>query len=407
MNTSTLNTDIVILGAGIGGYETFRTLNRLLKRAGLPQTITLVDQNNYFTFTPMLHEVAAGAIEPSHAAFPLREVVYGTPHRFLKARVENILPAEQRVITSAGNIAYRFCVVAIGSGINFFDTPGATEFCYTVRTLENAIRFRSELISALEGDNNELAVSVVGGGYTGIEVAAQLMYFFKHDVAELYPDKKISLRVIENNSTILPNLPASAQQRVSATLAHQGVEFLTNSKVSEVKRNRLVIGNRELVSDFTIWCAGVKHAAERFLAPPFQHQGQIEVNNFLQHPLSAGLYAVGDVARFCPTGVSTPLPPLGEVAHKQGEYVARHIVAQITQTKIMPFRFVSKGMLIPIGDWYGIIILGPCVFFGKIAWCIRRMVYLLFMPGILRKCKILIDWVLHSLGFRYTINIEK
>ena len=84
---NTLKTDILILGAGIGGYETFRTLQKLFKRHGIHKTITIVDQNNFFTFVPLMHEAATGSVEPDHCAIPMRELIMA-PHRFVKASVE-------------------------------------------------------------------------------------------------------------------------------------------------------------------------------------------------------------------------------------------------------------------------------------------------------------------------------
>jgi len=95
-----INTDIVVLGAGIGGYETFRCLNKNLKRAGIKKNILLVDQNNYFTFTPLLHEVASGAVQQQHATIPIRELMHKTKHDFLRAKVLKILPEKKQVNTS-------------------------------------------------------------------------------------------------------------------------------------------------------------------------------------------------------------------------------------------------------------------------------------------------------------------
>ena len=95
-----LHADILILGAGIGGYEVYRTLNKLLRRRQLNQIITIVDRDNYFTFAPLLHEVASGSVEPSHCAIPLREIVYKTPHQFIKAEALKIDPKKKIVATS-------------------------------------------------------------------------------------------------------------------------------------------------------------------------------------------------------------------------------------------------------------------------------------------------------------------
>lgn len=403
-----MTTDILILGAGIGGFETFRTLAKLLKRNGLKKTITIVDQNNYFTFAPLLHEVAAGAVEPGHAAFPLRELVYRTPHKFIRARLEKIIPLEKKALTSAGEITYDFCVVALGSGVNFYGTQGAKTFSYTVRTLTAAMALREALIKKVEGSDNTTAITVVGGGFTGVEVAGQLAHLVKHDLKKLFPEDTITVRLIQNGPTLVPMLPAKAQMLVTKRLAKIGVELLFDAKVSEVKKTSVALGTGELKSDFTIWCAGNENDMSLCIDNAYCERGRMPVTHFLNHPMNASLYGVGDIIRGNNIGQDNiSYPQLGEAAHKQGEYVAKHIFATLCNKKIKPFFFKSLGTLMPIGDGYGVVIAGPFIFAGWFAWWIRRTVYLLFMPGILRKLKIMIDWTLRIFGFRYIIDVER
>jgi NADH dehydrogenase len=407
MTQPTWQTDILILGAGIGGYETFRTLARLLKRAGLSQKITIVDQNNYFTFTPMLHEVASGAIEPSHCTVPLRELTYKTPHTFLKTRVIEVRPAEKIVITESGTVAYNYVVIALGSGVNYFNTPGAAEYSYTVRTLPGAMRLRQNLITAFEHAEGPITINVVGGGYTGIETAGQLQYLIKHDLTKLYPKQQTVLRVIEAGPTILSVLPEKVQTKIKRHLIREGIELSLARPVKSVGPTSIMFGDgQELASDFTVWCAGIKNQADMYLSAPYQENGRILVNEFLHSAIDPTLYAVGDIAHFCNQGSTLPAPQLGEVAHKEGGYIAEHIIASIQKKKCRPFSFTSRGMLIPVGDWYGVMVMGSIILFGPVAWWIRRTAYLLFMPGLLRKLKIVVDWTLHSLSFRYIIDIE-
>ncbi len=185
-----LQTDVVILGAGIGGYEAFRSLSKQFKRHGIKKTITLVDQNNYFTFTPMLHEVASGSIEPQHAAIPIRELVYKTNHRFLKTYIKSVDPEKKTVFTTDGTIVFEYCVVALGSGVNFFGVAGAEEYAYSVRTLTSAIKLHNDLFEILDkGKNNMFHLNIVGAGFTGVELAGQFMHLAKTQIKKLYPEK--------------------------------------------------------------------------------------------------------------------------------------------------------------------------------------------------------------------------
>lgn len=261
-----LKTDIAILGAGIGGYETFRTLAKLFKKQRINKTITIVDRNNYFTFTPMLHEVASGSLEPAHCTLSLRELVQDTPHHFLKAVVKRVDPEKKIITTDQGTLQYEMAVVALGSGVNFFNTPGAEEYSFQARTLTAAMRLRRTMIQYLESGQEKVAISVVGGGYTGIETASQLLRLATQDLKKLYPGQTVSITVIEAGDTILTNLPVAVQNRVLARLSAQGITFLLHKKVLVVTATTVELaGSASINSDITVWCAGVKNSAENFL----------------------------------------------------------------------------------------------------------------------------------------------
>lgn len=402
-------TDIAILGAGIGGYETFRSLARLLKRKGIAKKITIIDQNNYFTFTPMLHEVASGSIEPQHCTIPLRELVYKTPHTFLKARVEKIDPEQKIISTSQGELQYEYCVVALGSSVNYFNTLGAEQYCYGVRTLPRAMELHEELFRRLESTTQqELVLTVVGGGFTGVEVAGQLAHLARRDIKKLYPEKKITIQIVEAGPTILKPLPQIAQKKIAEYLAKKDVVVHLNFQIKEVTATHLIgNGGQNLTSDFTIWSAGVKNIAEDLLGSEVCEKGCIPVNEFLQSKHHSSLYAVGDIALSFNPNSEHPQPQLGEVAHKEGEYVAHHLVATLQNKPHKPFVFKSLGTLMTVGEWHGLALIGPFILFGRLAWWIRRTVYLMFMPGIIRKLKIVIDWTLHGFGFQYIVSIER
>ena len=400
--------DVVILGAGIGGYEAFRTLDTLFRRHGLTKKIIIIDRNNYFTFAPLLHEVASGSVEPTHAALPLRELVYGTAHTFLKTDVLSIDPSNKTVHTSAGEVRYEFCITALGSATNYYGIPGAEQFSYHVRNLEAAIRLRHDLLYRLEHGESKTDIVIVGGGYTGVEVAAQMQQFVMTDIAKLYPEKKLSVTIIQTAPALVPVLPVKAQKIITDRLQRMGVRILLDSKVKEVAKNRVVLSDEtSLPSDMTVWCAGFANIADKLLPKEFSLPDcRLPTTNFLNHPMAPTLYAVGDIGHICNPGSDTPVPQLGEAAHAEGRYVAHHIVATLRGKTPGSFVFKSKGQLMPIGDWFGIGIFGTHVVSGRLMWWVRRTVYVTFFPGTLRKLKIILDWTLRIFGFSYIILVE-
>lgn len=401
------HTDIVILGAGIGGFETFRSLDRLLRQNGLTKKITIIDENNYFTFTPLLHEVATGSVEPSHATAPLRELTQHTPHTFLKATVTNVDPAKKIVTTTAGTLTYDFAVLALGSGINFFGIPGAETYAYTVRTLSKAMDFREKLIKKLDTNPKTLDLIVVGGGFTGIEVVGQLASFRKK-IRTLYPHTAITISLIEASKNLVPQLPLRAQQLIMRHLKKNRITLYFEQAVKELKKDSVVLATETVLpSDFTLWSAGVSNVIDHILPPVFCVKGRLPVTSFLNHPNFPTLYGVGDAALIVNPDTERPVPQLGEAAHHAGDYAAHHIVATLRHKKIAPFYFKSLGTLMTLGDQTAIATIGPLVFSGFFAWWLRRTVYVIFMPGLWRKLKIIIDWTLHLFGFGYIIAINQ
>lgn len=405
--TEKIKADILILGAGIGGYAAFKNLSKELKKNNINKKITIIDTNNYFTFTPLLHEVASGSIEPSHATIPLKELAYNTSHQYIKATVEKILPGKNMVETSIGNISYNYCVTAIGSGVNYYGIKGAAEFSYSVRTLQTAVNLRSSIIKKLESCDQELNINVVGGGFTGIEVAGQFSSLASHDLKKLYPKTKIKISIIQATGALAQQLPIKAQVKIFNRLKKMKVKILLNTKVVEVRNNEILLEKEKIKSDFTIWCAGVENLAGHILDASFCERDRIPTNNFLQHKMYPNLYGVGDVVCGGNQYETTFYPQIGEAAESQGLYVGKHIVYSLLKQNLPPFYFKSKGTLMPIGDNYGIIVFpNGLVLSGFIAWWIRRTVYVMFVPGTLRKLKIILDWTLNLFGFRYTVDIS-
>jgi len=410
--TCTTKTDIVILGAGIGGYEAFRCLSKKIKRAGLDTKITLIDKNNYFTFVPMLHEVATGSILPDHAAIPLREIVHNTPHDFINASVTKINPKKKQILTDSGTMYYTYCIVALGSETNFFNTPGTKEFAHHVRSLPAALDLQNDVIEKLEdcdSSKRDFYITIVGGGYTGVEVAGQFCDLAHNEYKKLYKDKTIHVQLVQASSTLLPASHKKIQRIAEQRLRKQKVQLIFNARASKITDSTVELADGNILqSDITVWTAGFKNIGTCVLDKNDREKDRILVNQFLQNQNYKSLYAIGDIALSYNVNEEDPIPQLGEVAHQQGKYVSKHIMAQLkNKTYLKPFHFTSHGSLMPIGDWFGIAQIGPFIFSGRFAWWIRRTVYVMFMPGFIRKLRIIIDWTLHGFGFRNTSSIQK
>lgn len=395
--------EILILGAGIAGYEAYRNLQKRLARSGAAIRITIVDQHNYFTFTPLLHEVASGSVLPNHASFPIREIIAGTKHQFVCATVTHINPKKKLVQTTKGTLSYDTCIVALGSISNLYQVPGAEEHTYRVRSLDQAIALNHAVASKLEEERKSLHINVVGGGYTGIEIASEFAQLKKEDLKTLYPHISVSVHIIQAGDKLVPDLPAKARNKITKRLADLEVVTHLNSPAKKVTEQILSVGeSTELDNDITVWVTGFTTNAPLYFDQAYIDHARVPVTNHLHIPDHPDTYVIGDMALIRdPDNDDIIYPQLGEAAHHEGMYVAKHILAHMDNRAIHHFHFKSKGQLMPVGEWYGIGIFGPFVFSGRFMWWLRRTVYVLFMPGIIRKLRIVADWTFISKSSRH------
>ena len=161
----------------------------------------------------------------------------------------------------------------------------------------------------------------------------------------------------------------------------------------------------KIESTITAWTAGFANKGNEYLDKKYLKNDAILVNDCLQSVAEPSLFALGDISYVDSGSEGAAYPKLGEIAHEQGAYIGKAIACKIKERKMKSFNYRLKGELVPIGDWFAVAHIGPFYFRGRFAWWIRRTVYLMFIPGFIRKLRIVTDWTLHSWGFRYIVNI--
>lgn len=380
------HTDIIILGMGIGGFETFVRLRKLLRRVGLKKTITIVDQNPYFIYTPLLHEVATGSVLPNHASFPLEKTT-GDHDTFIQGKVAHIDPEKKIVRIGDNTISFDYCVVALGSTIQYYNIPHAEKHTYHVRTLQAATHLKQHLYETIERKKT-INIIVVGGGPTGVEVAGQFAYIKKRE-----KDKQVTITVIQSAPTLLPAYDLQMQQLAEKKLRKKGVNVLFGSSVQAVDDSSVTLENgTKIPSDITVWTAGFQNVGVCYLDDKFCLKERIVVDDHLTIPDHSSIYALGDIALAKDPKTGELYPQMAQVADVEADYVARHLVRTIRGKKNRPFGFRSRGDLIPIGAWDGIGQIAGITFTGPFAWWLRRTIHVLFMPGLAHKLKIIWHW---------------
>ena len=399
---------IVILGGGFAGLYAAMELEKTL--AGDREVeITLVNRENFFLFTPMLHEVAASDLEITDIVSPLRKMLKRI--RFFEAEVESIDLSQRQVVASHGlenhrhHLTYDHLVIGLGAITNLYGLPGLDERNLTMKSLEDAIRLRNHLIAQLEEADNEcvtnksslLCFVVAGGGFSGVETIGALNDFVR-DVLPSYSHlNEAMLRVVlvHAGAVILPELGEKLGAYAQKKLAERSVEIHVNTKLSTVSTNGVTLSDGSVIETNTIiWTAGTSANPLVQKLPCKKERGRIVVDEFLEVVGCPGVWAVGDCAAVPDRSTGKFSPPTAQHALRQAKRLAQNITASIRGKPKKPFLFSTLGQLATIGRRTGVANILGLRFSGFLAWWIWRTVYLSKLPRFEKKLRVAMDWTL-------------
>jgi NADH dehydrogenase len=420
---------VLILGAGAAGIGAALELKKA--SAGAPGLeITLVDQRDYHLLLPFIWQVVSGSIEPSHISFPLhallrRKGAVGSV-KFKQSRVQGIDVERKVVSTDAGELEWDYLVVALGSTTNFFGMVDVEENSLIFKSLRDAVNIHNHILdnyeAALqEGDEQRrrelLTFVVVGGGPTGIELAAAIQDFVRRALVRDYPSLMSQTRVflVEAQDALLSGMKAKMSELAISRLRSRGIEVLLKTRITKVLAGGIQTADgRTIATNTVIWVAGVK-PVDVVESLPFEKAkgGRIVVNQYLEVPESPGVYVLGDCAYSLQENDSVPYPPTQQVAGRQGPACARNIVRAMRGEEQRPFRYKFKGQVVYMGRNLVLAQLGNRVFNGFAAALLRRLYYLWIFISYLglptkfrRKLGAVCSWIPAYFYRRNTAHLE-
>ncbi|OYY68987.1 NAD(P)/FAD-dependent oxidoreductase [Sphingomonas sp. 28-63-12] len=394
---------IVVVGGGAGGLGLVARLGKALGRKKFD--IILVDRNQTHIWKPLLHEVAAGSLDANLDEVGYRSHAYRWNYRFFDGSLESIdRPAREvviapildetgREIVGRHRIRYDYLVVAVGSVSNDFGTPGVRENAIYLDDRTQADRFRKRLLnqclrvsrtmSADPRADARVRVAIVGGGATGVELAAELFNAAKglaYYGLEVFDESRLEVTLVEAGPRILPALPENLSQAATEELEAIGVRVLTGRQVSAITDAGIATSDGDFIpADLRVWAAGVK-------GPDFlQGIGDLEttpgnqlvVTETLQTTRDPRIFAIGDCARYVPAGADRPIPPRAQAAHQMAGTAYHNIRALIAGKPLKPFVYHDKGSLVSlsrfstVGSLMGNLVGGRMAVEGRIA----RLIY--------------------------------
>lgn len=389
---------IVVVGGGAGGLELVVKLAKKLKRDDNTRVV-LIDKNASHIWKPLLHEVATGSLDSHHDETSYRMLARKHKFDFILGQVTGVdtqaqsvsIAAEYddgEVLVEAREIAFDQLVLSPGSRSNDFGTKGVSEHCVKLDSREQAERFHSlylkqlHKVSSAKDDSTQLSVVIVGGGATGVELAADL-----HNVAgrlqdygfNTFSQARLKVSVIEAGPLLLPRLPERIGASVKKELQTIGVDVLTSTKIESAQSNALITSEGEhIAADVSVWAAGVR--APGFLAEsgfPVDNLGRVKVNPDLTIEGYPNIYGAGDCC-CCPTDDGGTVPPRAQSAHQMASVVAHNIIASHKNKEPKDFVYKDFGSLISlsrfstVGNLMGNLMRGSVFVEGWLA----RMFYL-------------------------------
>ena len=380
---------ICILGGGFGGLYTALRLVQLDWEKSQKPEIVLVDQNDRFLFSPLLYELLTGEMQSWEIAPPYEELLQNTGIRFYKATVSGIDTEQKRVeLLNGPEIPYDRLVLAMGGETPLDMVPGAISHARAFRTLDDAFALEEKLRILEESDKEKIRVAIVGGGYSGVELACKLSDRL---------GERGRFRVVEMANEILRNSPEFNREAAKKALDERGVWVDLETKVESIAADRISLEYKGVVDeipvDLVIWTVGtrVSPLVENL---PVKHnqQGKIVTTSTLQVVDNPNIFALGDLAEtFDAEGKQVPIT--AQAAFQQADYVGWNIWASLTNRPLLAFRYQHLGEFMSLGvDNATLTGLGMKME-GTFGYIARRLAYLYRLPTLEHKLKVGFNWL--------------
>lgn len=375
MQTQSSTHDIVIVGGGAGGLELATSLGRKLKRKS-EACVTLIDASLTHLWKPLWHEVAAGTLNSHEDELNYIAHAYQNNFNFILGKLDgldrankkvflaSVLDEQKKEIIPRRHVHYDTLIIAIGSISNDFSTPGVREYCYFLDDRFQADQFQQQFLKKiLQAQNqlesqgfDQLTIAIVGGGATGVELAAELHYAInqasRYGKSQLSASKDVKTCIIEAADRLLAALPERVSQSTMEELKKLSIEIYTGQRVAEVNEKGLLTASGLFIAaDLKVWAAGIK-------APEvLQHLDGLEINRInqlvvkqtLQTTRDDNIFAFGDCAS-CPqsTHDNQPVPPRAQAAHQQAKHLVKTIMRRLKGQAPLPFFYRDYGSLISL-----------------------------------------------------------
>lgn len=407
---------VVVLGAGFGGLTFCKHFHHPDAR------ITLVDRTNHHLFQPLLYQVAACGLSAPDIAQPIRSILSGRPDiTVLLDQATGFDLVRKKVFLEKSALDYDYLVLATGGQTSYFGHQEWEQFAPGLKTLDDALRIRSQILLAFEKAENEadpaehaklMTIVVVGGGPTGVELAGAFAELTRtvlsHDFRRIDPTQA-RIILLEGSPVVLSHLPPELSASAQRQLAALGVQVRTSTRVQDIRDGEVALVGGEIIRAANIlWAAGVSATPlTAKLGVELDRAGRVKGNPDLSLPAHSEIFAIGDLALVL-DAAGKPVPGVSPAAMQMGRHVAKIISDEMrfgSKTTRPAFHYWDKGTMATIGRSAAVAWIGKLKFSGWLAWLAWLFIHLIFLVGFRNRLAVLFNWAYSYFSYKRSARL--
>jgi NADH:ubiquinone reductase (H+-translocating) len=394
--------NLVIIGGGFAGMKAAQALEHTLPP---DWTLTLISQENFITFNPLLPEVVGASILPGHVIAPHRQMIHCS-HACMAQVTE--IDTVNRVVhylgEGSGTVHYDQLVLACGNNANLDIIKGMGNYALPLKTLGDALFLRNRIISRLEQAELQpdrehrrwlLTFVVVGGGFSGVETAGELVDFLYASLKyyKRIPPADLRIVLLHSGDHLLPELSASLGKFTERKMRKRGIDVRLQARAVRVTDRAVHLDSGDIIEGGTVVCTiGTQPNPLLENIPAIKNRGRLVVNPDLSVPGVEGVWAAGDCAAIVNALDGKVSPPTAQFAEAEAKQLASNIVAKLNGAPTQAFRYRPKGQLSSIGHNKAVAEIFGFKLSGFVAWLMWRGLYLLRVPTFSRKTRLFLEW---------------
>lgn len=407
---------IVIAGAGFGGLKLARKLNN---KRGFE--VVLIDRFNHHQFQPLFYQVATAGLDASNISFPLRKVFQKSRNvKIRMAEVLQIIPNENKIITSTEELDYDALVLALGADTNFFNNEQLNGHAIPMKSTVEALQLRNRILRNFEEaltikDENELQrrmnMVVVGGGPTGVELSGALAEMKRYVLPKDYPEldfSKMKIYLLEGSGKTLVSMSEKSSENSANYLKKMGVELLTDALVKDYNGKTVKLADgRTIESSLVIWAAGIKGNVPEGIDKSLIARGnRIVVDRYCKVMGTDNIYVIGDLAFMQEGAFTNGHPQVAPVSIQQAKLLVTNFKLAQKGKELKQFSYKDKGSMATVGRNKAVVdVPKPKLHFkGFFAWLIWMGLHLMLILGVKNRFFVFLNW-LYSY-FTYDQNLR-